>query len=752
MTRIPPRLPSGWPSSRSRLSYSRTQDARSEASVKDKIAMFSNDRAISSERLDKYGTLPSKSKHTVTKISTGLYLENYKDVKSLDRRLTKSQDNLDDMPMSRSYKRHGERPEALGGLENTISILNVNNINKNFNSSNQQESKPLFYGSTNTLPSNINSKHTQMIYHSRSNSDDSNKSSHKLEYLIEQRKKSTSKLRALMIPESQAPIVDLPEIRVENPLVRVFTSDIPNKSKQQSITNQSNKNIKKNVIDLKNNWKDNLITNNIPKYSPAFKRKSLQLYNSAPSAPIPEVNVNESSNNLNLNKSINKSEKPIKPPRQSVDLKYLSQKNISTYGITSENILNVSSNNNYNKYKNIGNKHVYKDMEIKICTITDVVDSDNDSAMSSTQSSSYRSSASSPLHNMDSIESDSSHLSPGTSNFAVYTVVKTEAPVKDVISNVTENYEKRSVCRSVSSDTNVSLSSSAGSAATSGSQASCSSLESAIADSDKRKITKVYDIDSINRKNILASAKCRSGRDNKLNSPVVDTKFSQDIYDRCTGTSNTMPERFSTLTSTVSAISIKGENRRRNKVIAASDSDTDNEVTIRQRKAEFKNARLKRNSSSSTKSKLSDISTEPPKSNNDEPQYISERIIKEIKKAGLDNYESKTKPNLHYKIGENKLKRNLNDSSVPLKIENKSPNTLSNKIVKDSIPKIINSDSQKPINVIDVGDESNIQQCVTKIVRLQKGTGTGIGLILAGGIDCEAKDVTVSFLQIKKYV
>lgn len=74
---------------------------------------------------------------------------------------------------------------------------------------------------------------------------------------------------------------------------------------------------------------------------------------------------------------------------------------------------------------------------------------------------------------------------------------------------------QRQLRRSNSTDTNCSTSSTL----TSGSQASAESLS--------RRVLKPQSVEAINRKNILASAKCRSGRD--LNgSPLIQRKFSDD--------------------------------------------------------------------------------------------------------------------------------------------------------------------------------------------------------------------------------
>lgn len=728
---------------RPRYSYSRTQDARSEASVKDKIAMFSNDHAVSTDRLDKCGTLPTKNGYNTRKTT----YSNYSDISSLDRRLTKSQDNLDEMP--RFCKKPLERPEVSGSIGNTIPASSYE-VSKTLNRSLYSDNKPLFYGSTTTLPSSTDSSLTHSVYHARSTSDDTSSksiSSHKsnLEYLIEQRKKSMSKLRGLVIPEIQGPLIGLPEIKVQDNLSKSFLQ----KSSEKSVKKNNNKPISaKPVVINETKWKT-ILPNNIPKYSPAFKRKSLQVYtptSSLSKESTPERNFSERIDVLNKinNKSIYN-----KPARATLDFND-TPKQLSTSILPSKPYITHTSYTLKKEIKdNLNYIRDYKNFDAKICTITDVVDSDNDSAMSSTQSS-YRSSASSPMHTLENMESDSSRLSPRISNYT-YSVVKSEMPAKICTEKSYEEYMKRTVCRSMSSDTNVSLSSSAGSAATSGSQASCSSLESSVADSDKRKVSKTYNIDTLNRRNILASAKCRSGKDNKLNSPVIEAKFSHESSDRSPSPVHKASERLSTLTTSVSAVSNKGENRRRNKIIAETDSDSDSDLNIRQRKTDFKNSRLKRSSSNKTKS--TETNSESPKAE-DAPRVISEKIIKEIKKAGLENFTA-NKP-IHNALLDIKTFDIKNDSVVIKKEEKSLKNGIS-QISKDVCDKVDLAHKEKPSlkqghkavpdNKSERADSVRDVKIGTRTIRLKRGAGTGVGVILAGGIDCEAKDVTVRDLR-----
>ncbi|CAB3240006.1 unnamed protein product [Arctia plantaginis] len=754
VSRMPPRLPAGWPGSRPRFSYaSRKQDARSEASVKDKIAMFSNDLATSSDRLDKCGTLPTRNSLAVRK-SSALYTNNYSDTSSLDRRLTKSQDNLDELP--RSYKRHTERPEVLGSIERTLPTSKYS-LTKSSNTSLYADSKPLFYGSTTTLPSTPDPVFAKNVYHVRSVSDDNGNKNistriSNLENIIEQRKKSMSKLRDLVIPEVQTKIVDLPAIKVQDPLSKSFLLKSNQNSTNTKVIKPNNSQNSKplNINDTK--WKTDLLPNNLPKYSPAFKRKSLQVYTplSLSKESTPEPNYND---RIDLLNKMTYKSNSIKRHNSS-----LSNGSINRFSTTSSTgpskpttteTINVSRKD----HSILNYIRDYKNVDIKICTATDVVDSDNDSAMSSTQSS-YRSSASSPMHNTENVESDSSRLSPRTSHYAAYSIFKSDIINKtNPTDKNPEEYIKRNICRSVSSDTNVSLSSSAGSAATSGSQASCSSLESSVADSDKRKVSKSYNIDTINRRNILASAKCRSGRDAKLKSPVVETKFSHESCDRSPSPVHKTSERLSTLTPSVSVVSNKGENRRRNKIIAESDSDSDSDDNVWQRKNDFKNTRLKRNSSSLSKTKHFDIPAETPKIE-DGPKIISDKIIKEIQKAGLDNYNSNKTLNLTEK---NDFVIKKTDSVL---IKNQERNRKFDVNEYDKTNDIVDGRATIKLNREKILEPSNETENViltdtpskgpvkevktaTQTIRLVRGAGTGVGVILAGGIDCEAKDVTV---------
>lgn len=89
------------------------------------------------------------------------------------------------------------------------------------------------------------------------------------------------------------------------------------------------------------------------------------------------------------------------------------------------------------------------------------------------------------------------------------------SPQPNELASRSSQIPQRQLRRSNSTDTNCSTSSTL----TSGSQASAESLS--------RRVLKPQSVEAINRKNILASARCRSGRD--LNgSPLIQRKFSDD--------------------------------------------------------------------------------------------------------------------------------------------------------------------------------------------------------------------------------
>ncbi|XP_048513225.1 PDZ domain-containing protein 2 [Athalia rosae] len=343
-----------------------------------------------------------------------------------------------------------------------------------------------------------------------------------LNQLIEQRRKGISKLRGLVIPEKEAlpvsqPIVDLPEIKSRDSILlqQIPRANIHDKwGSQSSISSSiSTASVPGKMTSFKMPEPQNL-----PKYSPAFKRKSLAVYGSSGSSTTarssPSVTTAPASEAPKSLESI------CSPTRSDFSFEY-----VPTGG-------SPRSRANLRKAR------------------TEYDDSDNDSAVSSSQSSISRgfSPPVSPVPSERStLSSERSYLSAETTSGHSFHVGESRAVTLERAQFTTrpslsyqgsersssnssspdprspqqsEIYSKshlhsHPLKRSSSTDTNCSTSSTL----TSGSQASAESLS--------RRVLKPQSVEAINRKNILASARCRSGRD--LNgSPLIQRKFSDD--------------------------------------------------------------------------------------------------------------------------------------------------------------------------------------------------------------------------------
>lgn len=251
------------------------------------------------------------------------------------------------------------------------------------------------------------------------------KSSSKWNTLAEQRKRRLSKLKGLVIPEASendvTPLVNIPEIK------SITTSQIDLVIKPEVNYNDTIKPTVNNVTPLVlPSWSSNT---SLPKYSPAFKRKTLQVY------PVSSLKRNDSSDADNSYDEYISKYSDNTPPRTTDDPRSL------------ESIASPTRSDCSFDYSNT------KSMPIKdhyLNNAKDFVDSDNDSAVSSSQSS-YNSRGSPPP-------------SPNSED-------KLNGP---------------------------------------------------------NRMLKPFSVEAINRKNILASAKCRSGKDIKIGSPVIQRKSSRD--------------------------------------------------------------------------------------------------------------------------------------------------------------------------------------------------------------------------------
>lgn len=266
--------------------------------------------------------------------------------------------------------------------------------------------------------------------------------------ILEQRKNYHSKLRGLVIPEhtsaidvDKTPHVNIPLIKSKN-----STDFIPVTKLTNLKSEQSEQDTKTSFdLSLPPPWTSN---NACPKYSPAFKRKSLQLYSTNIKT---EANLKSANNN-----------KPAKPDIEDLRLENLSDPPKSLESITSPTRSDCSFDYVSSTKKPIAtNKisHTYTNKSVKDLTRSED-ESDNDSALSSSQSS-YISRCSPP--------------SSPTNDF-------------EHIYNKNDEDKCNTQCR----------------------------------------MLKPSSVEAINRKNILASAKCRSGRDLKVGSPVIQRKYEEN--------------------------------------------------------------------------------------------------------------------------------------------------------------------------------------------------------------------------------
>ncbi|XP_046751419.1 uncharacterized protein LOC124414508 [Diprion similis] len=350
-----------------------------------------------------------------------------------------------------------------------------------------------------------------------------------LNQLIEQRRKGIRKLRGLVIPEKEAlpvsqPIVqDLPEIKSRDSII---LQQLPRSNLHDKWGSQSSISSSISTVSVSGKMSSFKMPEpqNLPKYSPAFKRKSLAVYGTSGTLT---AGKNSSSTTSALATEAPKSLESIcSPTRSDFSFEYSSSDR------------SPRSRANLRKAR------------------TDYDDSDNDSAVSSSQSSISRgfSPPVSPVPSERStLSSERSYLSNETTTTSTnYLHVRSEQRAATLersqfltrpssysqgshserSSSSSSSPDPRSpqqsgmysrnglqhlaLKRSSSTDTNCSSSSTL----TSGSQASAESLS--------RRVLKPQSVEAINRKNILASARCRSGGDLNGSPQLIQRKFSDD--------------------------------------------------------------------------------------------------------------------------------------------------------------------------------------------------------------------------------
>lgn len=543
------------------------KDEKSEKSVRDKIAMFSNGDSPPAE--------PIKEK---------LFNTN-----SVRKSFYHSSDNLIDIPSDEKkiVKKSVEHNENYLSLRTKTDFDSnkTENCNDRVNSYNIPKQKISIENHYNSLPrktqNQIISRRTSFSgYTSATTQDDLGKA--RINNILEQRKKSLTKLRGLVIPEKDTidsgPILDLPEIKIKD------MQRIP-------IIKKLNNNFQLNPI--KSQISSVPIYNKQPSKVPTYNSDYLSIFK-RPTPLTTNLENQQKKKEILLQKEL----PPIKPPRTSL---------------------------------------------ISNCK---TINSQNDEFLEDSEDSSISSASVSPV--------------------------------------------KYPLTRTVSSDTNTSIASSTTSTLTSGSgsQASCSSMAS----------TPTIDLaPQNNRRNILQSAKCRSGRD--VSSLLIKNRKTDD-GDSTDGYEETdlipKPKRRTSLSNPL--IKQKDENlvdrviKIASYVEVVSDADS---LTIQQDDEEDFNG----NSCEMNK-------------------WVINEVIKNSEQIQL----------------------NIQAEEI------KYSNELKEKITEYSKPIISTSDKQDLQVIIDEADPP-LEKSEAEIIVIQRDSkDQSFGVTLAGGSDYESKEITVSFL------
>lgn len=398
------------------------KDEKSEKSVRDKIAMFSND---DQERSTNSGTNFARS----------------------GKPLNLSTENLLD-----SGSRYSQAPPL---TKRAMSVENLNDVSRNYTRSTSHNLSDSMY-SLNTINTDYNQSYASLprrhvphlerriSFSGQPYAPDEATRKAAITNILEQRRRSMSKLRGLVIPErpqipmsNLEPILDLPEIKSrDSEKVKLNSTDLsvssnsgaaPKPAKRTELGSSSPA-LRPLTVTTGNNAA-NIVANN---YKSIFSNGNHRL-----------------SHNIHTRKTESPVQPPVKPPRTSLSISKSSQ----------------------------------------------LEESDSDSVFSSKISS---------------------------------------PPMSPCVPVVPEKF---ALTRTLSSETNTSIASSTASTLTSGSgsQASCSSVGSTPTVDMSRRVLKSGSGDSAsNRKNVLASAKCRSGRDDSsalVRNRRYEDEDSTDGYD-----------------------------------------------------------------------------------------------------------------------------------------------------------------------------------------------------------------------------
>lgn len=421
------------------------KDERSAGSVKDKIAIFSS----SSDSEPVFPQNPAKPLNKFFKSSDDIFRESDKNDKSSKRNNSykSTAQIVPSIPESAKRQWSGLSYPDRSASSVDLSVKRTEEkfatLPKKDSNENGGVEEPLSFKSRSQSMTDVAGgggrmshiyRTTSMIGAYSTGTQDASTDSRRLALnsLIEQRRRSMSKLKGLVIPErvvEVSPIVDLPEIKSIDAVLPASRKTYKDNQKEPVSSSIHQRSSSVSSASLSSPpWKSSNDT--AMKYSPAFKRKSFQVYSYKNDA-----------------KPIDKSKTCQSPTKLTEYVETVTSPTCSDYSYDYSNSLpdmhSLSSAN---------------PIEDALKSSKAEIESDNDSAVSSSQSS-YSKDFSSPPASLQDLPADKAK---------------------------TDNY-----------------------------------------DSLNRRILKAKSVEAINRKNILASAKCRSGQD--LNLPLIQKKDTNHI-------------------------------------------------------------------------------------------------------------------------------------------------------------------------------------------------------------------------------
>ncbi|XP_046398029.1 serine/arginine repetitive matrix protein 2-like isoform X2 [Ischnura elegans] len=421
-------------------------------------------------------------------------------------------------------------------------------------------------------------------YNYSNGKEDAHKST--LNAMIEQRRKNVSKLRGLVIPEKaevarcEQSLFDLPEIKSRDAIIisnNCKTSTLPrydskqqkrwsesmngHSMKTQNSANSNHNSIISNGVTLTSPpWKSQAPLPDLPKYSPAFKRRSLSVHGLT-SSPLDSSRDDFRHHSQESSKII----PPSKPPRSSNGYGLVPSSPLGPEPKSLESITSPRSDSSFDfgqichtdsskedevvpVIKSNGTPSAYADghngksshrglLHVPNSRGASAEDSDNDSAVSSSRSS-ISHGFSPPSSPLPGDTSDGGHRPSAPrqhiSRERIHSDERNRALTSSrrsagSASERTMSPDRRPLRRTLSSETTASVSSAASTASTvtSGSQDGGHGGSGSDSSSNRR-VLKAQSVEAINRKNVLSSAKYSSGRDVKVGSPLIKRKFDED--------------------------------------------------------------------------------------------------------------------------------------------------------------------------------------------------------------------------------